>query len=343
MSKFKILSKKNLKNVASSVNEPKIPPYWRWSDGLTQSFINQWLQCKETCRLRYIEGWKPRKKSAWFEFGTVIHYCLEQAFIQPNVSASRHFIENSRDYVKVWISKYEKEVKNSQEIITSDEIKQSETIYLLIEKILPIYFLLRRSDFENEITHNETEFDINFGEHYRFRGKVDLGWKEKSSGFLWLLDTKCLSVIQPELIMGVMQHDVQCMLYLFAAANLSNQIPKGIIYNIIRRPQNKQRIQESAEEFTDRIAEEILKKPDYYFLRFSLEIFPGEVSNWVNNELLKIAAEIYHWSSAPKTWSYINPNSLVTKYGKSQYFDLLTKHDYSGYYQDSNLFSELSK
>lgn len=333
--KFKIKLKPSL------ITEQAKPPFWKWEDGLTQSFINSWLQCTETTRLRYLEGWKPRKKSPWFEFGTVFHYCIEQAFNYFVPKNLPYHPEVSQLQIKQWIAKYEREEKNPLEQITSDEIEQAELIYLLAEKLLPIYFRLHQADFNNEVIYNETKFDLTENGD-RFRGKIDLGWKEKSNGSFWLLDTKCLSVIQPEVISGTMQHDIQCMLYLWAAATLK-QNPKGIIYNVIRRPAHYRRKDESIDEFTSRIAVEAQSKPDHFFMRFRLEITPEEVQTWYENELSKITDDICAWSSNPKKRSYINPNALVTKYGKSQYFDLLTKQDYSNYYQDTNPFSELAK
>lgn len=341
MPKFIIKQKKPLIRRPFKKEEQKQepePPFWKWEDGLTQSFINQWLQCRETCRIRYIEGWRPRKKSPWFEFGTVFQYCLEQAFNEIQLGLK---LESTREFVHNSIIKYETEVKNPLEIVTSEEIQQAELIYLLAEKLLPIYFRLRASDFNNEIIYNETEFDISH-KAVRYRGKIDLGWKEKSNNSFWLLDTKCLSVIKPEIILGTLPHDIQCMLYLWAATQ-QNKNPKGIIYNVIRRPAHRQKNDESVDDFTTRIAEEALSKPDHFFMRFRLEISPEEVQNWFNNDIEKITDDICHWSKFPKKLSYINPNTLETKYGKSQYFDLLTKNDCSGYYQGSNPFPELSK
>lgn len=340
---------KRIKSKLAVIAEKEQPKWNLYKDGLTQSFINSFLQCKETTRLRYIENWRPKKKSPWFEFGTLFHYCIEQAFKDQ----AKYDYPNdlplgacpNKGHVSKWIEKYNTEVKNPNEFLDSEEIEYSEIIYALAEKMLPIYFQLRVNDFKNKIIFNETEFDLiarwrSENSCIRLRGKIDLGWIEPEDDF-WLLDTKCLSVIQPETIAGIMPFDIQCMFYLLAAYQLGHN-PKGIKYNIIRRPQHRKRKDESISSFTDRIMEDVVDNPAHFFLRLSMSISKEEVEKWKNEPLNEIIDEIVVWQTN-NFKSYVNPNSLQTKYGKSQYFNAITQNDFSSFYKSDKVFSELGE
>lgn len=317
--------------------------YRGWSlknDGVTQSFVNSFIQCKRTCYERYINGWIPKNKSVWFEFGTVFQYVIEQVF---NEVTSKPI--EITEIIKKHIANYENEVKDKNVNLDTDEIEYSEIIYSLAEKMLPLYFQYRASDFEAEVIYNETEFCLDFElddckeiKIVPIRGKIDLGLKKNNK--LWIYDTKCLSVIQPDIIVGTVQHEIQPMLYLWAS-HVMNDNPTGFSYNIIRRPSQRRKKDEKINDFTDRIMEDIVNRPEHYFLRINMEISKDEVNSWFVNEFLFILTEISKWEYNEFYPRYINPNTLQTKYGKSQYFELLCHKNQTLYYKALKPFSEL--
>src|SRR5687767_5785188 len=65
------------------------PSLWKFHEhGVTSSFLNSYLTCKEQTRLCYVEGWGSRTVPLAFEFGTACHWILEQAY-QPAKMADR--------------------------------------------------------------------------------------------------------------------------------------------------------------------------------------------------------------------------------------------------------------
>lgn len=319
----------------------------KWSlqeSGITQSFVNSFIQCKRTCYERYINGWIPKNKSVWFEFGTVFQYVIEKVFEESTNCNIKKPIESS-ELVKKYISVYENEVKDKNVSLDTDEIEYSEIIYSLAEKMLPLYFQYRASDFEAEVVFNESEFWIDYElddtqqiKTVPIRGKIDLGLKKNDK--LWIYDTKCLSVIQPDIIVGTVQHEIQPMLYLWAS-HIMNENPIGFSYNIIRRPSQRRKKDEKINDFTDRIMEDVIDRPEHYFLRINMEISKDEVIHWFVNEFLSILTEISKWETNEFYPRYINPNNLQTKYGKSPYFNLLCYKNETMYYKATKTFTEL--
>jgi hypothetical protein len=315
--------------VKNQIAKPQKPFWDLYQDGLTMSFINKWLACRRQCYLEYVEGWTPKQEDIWFTFGKLVHAILSDSY-----AAGRN----------ICVEYLNKDPLLGQ---LSLAIPDKEALYGLAETVLQAYFVLYEQDFKHNWVHNETNFKIDYLSpidkftSIPLRGRWD-GGIVTPKGSYYLMDHKILSMIQEDNIQLVAKYDTQCMLYLLAASKLSQSGPPvGIIYNIIRRPNHKQKENESLKDFGKRLTDIIYKDLGHFFIRIPIQITQDEINNWKDTFLYGVLIEIEEWVRLMYNPTYVNPNALVSKYGRCQMFDIIVKNDYSGYYKREKVFHEL--
>lgn len=330
------------------------PAKWNiYRDGISQSFINSFLQCKYSTYLDFVLGWTPKRTSFYFEFGSCIHYVLEKAYLEP--------IPPLPGTIRSYIREYESIVRKERSFnYKSYDETQMELIFGLAEVLLRSYFLYYCDDFSHNWVFTEKEFVVPkksaTGRMIPIRGRLDGGFIQGKSN-LYVMDTKCLSLVDEDAIELILPLDIQCMLYFWAANELydgerllaDNDVPwltrevkpVGIVYNIIKRPGHKRKVNETLKDFLDRISADIITRPQDFFIRKTLQITPIELDQWVENNFTPIVQEIETWHNRGFMPRYVNPNALITKYGRSKYFNLITRNDTGMYFSRNRSFSEL--
>lgn len=305
--------------------------------GVTQSFINQFQTCRLQCKLNYIDGWTPKKEPVWFHFGKCVHYVLSRAYANPEPPKYALICE--------WINHFA--LANQSELQFDEDVQTLEQIYGFAEKVCYYYFEYYQEDFTHNWIYNESVFKEQYptsdgSEKYTFlTGRFDGGFRTKE-GHYNLLDTKCLSQINVNALERILPIDTQVMLYSTAATLLNNgETPKQLIYNIVRRPMNKMTKKDgSLQSFINRVAEEIAKKPEYYFIRLQIPISKQEINWWQTKFLHPVLRDIQSWydNGCP---SYYSAPGLENKYGLCHYFDLIVNNDQSKYFKRHHPFPEL--
>ena len=70
-------TKKTLAQTIHQRNRRKTPFRNVQKDGVTYSFLDEWLMCREQARLSYVEGWSKQGLAVPLDFGLAFHDCLE--------------------------------------------------------------------------------------------------------------------------------------------------------------------------------------------------------------------------------------------------------------------------
>ncbi len=83
---------------------------------------------------------------------------------------------------------------------------------------------------------------------------------------LWVHETKTAASINPGAV-DRLAFDLQIQCYPRLLEEHSNIKPKGVVYNVIRKPQIRQKKNERFDEFIERIAELYVVYPQDYFFR----------------------------------------------------------------------------
>lgn len=307
-------------------------------DGVTYSFLDEFLRCREQARLSYVVGYAQKQLIEAFEFGNCIHNCLEA---QGNAKG-RAF-----DHNRV-LNEY-RLMRNKQ--IMANEKTELHRIVETARLVWPAYlkFWQAKQGMEMlsdcEFVSNEEDFKIPHvlpnGTSIILRGRLDGVLRYK--GRLWLMENKTKSVID-ERIADYLPHDMQTQMYCHAVNLKYGEKVEGILYNVVRRPGLRVG-KGTVPNLLERIAVDLDERPEFYFPRWNIYLDPGDTERWVSRVLNPILTQVQLWwdeikenpfdpfSIPNRTHHWMSPTGLYSQYGRSNYFDLLVNNNDHGFYR----------
>jgi hypothetical protein len=305
-------------------------------DGVTYSFISEFMNCREQARLSFVEGFTRDGIVEALDFGSLYHTGLE-------------VVANGKS-VKTAVSAIQAE---EQKMIRDRKLKPREAAIVRelgckVRIVFPLYQEYWRKkkghEFRGKPVSSEESFRLEHEIPWTFgqatsrsvviRGRFDAIFRLK--GRLWLMENKTKSQIDEEGLTASLSQDLQTMLYSHAIKLKYGEYPAGVLYNVIRRPQLKQG-KGTFEEYMNRIEKDVRENPDWYFKRWEVTFGKDDIKNWVERSLNPILTQICMWWDEIKSnpfdpWAipgrvhhFQNPEGLYNRYGKSQYFELLTR------------------
>lgn len=320
------------------------PSCWNlYTDGVSSSMLNDFLTCREQLRLSAVKGYKPKSTPLPFAFGTCVHWILEQVY-------SRETKPLDHSGVKKYIAEFEELWYKEMPAPTQKALDTQQYVYTLAEAVLPTYFVRWRGDFprykypapcEAPTPRKWLGLETKYRVEYEFPDKTIVpvvgtrdGFFESKDGKRWMFDTKCRSVIDEDATLDTLPFDLQQMLYLWATRKQTGVCPNGTVMNIVRRPQHRQLKGESLKDFGERVAEDVQKESrwDHFFKRVWMELLPSEIDEWEHTQLAPLLRDVRDWYDGAGP-HYMNPNALITKYGRCQMYSLIVNDDPTGYVQ----------
>lgn len=299
-------------------------PWDLWERGVSYSFVDKWLQCRYQCYLRYVEGWKPKQYSAAIHFGWAFHEIMEFAY--------KRLKPPTRPAIKKLLNEYRTKVFKEHKLKGSARADVEEMIGLA-SVVAPHYFDNWPKDFDRKWLLLEKHFELPYvyedGRETKLTGIIDAVYEDR--GEPWVFDTKTSSRPDVDDRMKAILIDFQFMLYshVLAESDLLDGSPVGVVVNVVRRPGVYRRKDEPLKDYLSRVDEDITSRPDYYFDRPSDEILPSDIERWRENQLRPIMDDIRRWYEAGCQPRYANPKALKVGYRKSDYFDAVTRGDFS--------------
>lgn len=342
-----------------------------WRDGVTASFLSNWVEDREQCRIQYIDGLSSRNVPIYFEYGSCCHWILEQIYGAKN-TFGQELTSLSKDQrlefctlcVKEWVDRYSAKWLSEVPRPTQKQLDQQELVYGFAEVVMPSYFLRWDGDFTGHYSHpNKTttpaewrslEEEFNFpyvfpdGRSCPIRGKRDGTFYDKARR-IYVFDTKCRSVHNDETSTETLPKDIQQMLYLWITheelRNLrdTSTWPSGTIMNVIRRPGHRRGENEALPHFLERIRKDVIsiKKYDHNYIRNQMLMTPMEVMTWKKTQLDPIMQGVRMWWEGTFP-HFLNPSVLTTKFGKNRFYAEMLGQTSAAYYKRTKVFSELS-
>lgn len=356
------------------------PILWTPASGITYSALSLFLQCREQFRLAYVEGWSPKKVSDAIEFGSIFHNFCEHFDFEAFASSStpdKILLSQIAKIRSAWF------LARKAKHLTTDDTYNSlfETASILfkcyarIQANAHLNWLVREGQFRPIVTiprkqsalgtslPQETE---GAGREIMLRGKRDGVFQydqgnssgnntSSSSGGLWIFETKTKSQIDEDGLLSSLGSDLQSMLYAYATEQEFQRPVSGILYNVIRRPQSRQKQGESLTAFLSRLESTILKDPDHYFFRQQVTLHTGDLDRWSHRVLFPILNQLLDWwesiTTPPCTpldpWAspkhYFNPDALYNRYGRAHLFEMLTSGNVFTYKKRRSVFPELAE
>lgn len=307
-------------------------------DGVTYSFLDEFLKCREQARLSYVEGYAQKQLIEAFEFGNCIHGCLEA----QGKSKGRAFDHNKilNDF---------RAMRNK--VLRGGEKTELNRIVETARLVWPAYVAYWRQKQgmellpDCEFVSNEEDFKLSHtlpnGTDIILRGRLDGVLRYK--GKLWLMENKTKSVVD-ERIADYLPHDMQTQMYCHAVNLKYGEKVEGILYNVVRRP--GLRIGKGTiPNLLTRIGADLAERPKFYFLRWNIYLDPTDTEKWVERVLNPILTQVQMWwneikenpfdpfSIPNRVHHWMSPTGLYSQYGRSNYFDLLTNGNDFGFYR----------
>lgn len=340
-------------------------PLWKGPcvEGVTQSMLNKFLCCPERFYLNIIEGLgEPDRFNHRLEFGNMWHLCEE------TIENETHWSETLRNYAADLCEKY----RSQQE--------QINLWYDVILRQFPIYvkYWEKHPDVKKKIPlYKEQVFCVPYrlpdGRTVLLRGKWDAvdRLKEKKVSGIYLQENKTKGDINEEDLKKQLTFDLQTMLYIVALETDPGVVitdpVAGVRYNVIRRPLSggkysiRQRQPsasnprgESLDEYCDRLGDLIAEDPQYFFMRWRVEVSPDDVTKFKEQFLTPILTRLCDWyewvTTANNRWSpenrihYRTPfgiYNVITEGGKTPLDYYLETGSEVGLVRNTALFTEL--
>lgn len=302
------------------------------------------MACREQFALGYVDGYASKGLSVPLEFGSVIHFALEKI---GTASPEKVIRDVTSSYFK-----------SRKDTLNPTDTNSLELLLANAEAIFPLY-VDYWADYDSKLTWIEREkvfkvphtfLDTNGNaKEVVLTGMRDGGYRNPL-GKLALFETKTKSSIDDIAIQDGLRADLQTCLYLLSLQKEMREEPEEILYNIIRRPQLRQKKDEHVEAYKERVIEDIKARPEWYFRRFEVTVVPGDLENFVQTTLDPVLRQLLQWWESIKDdpfarWAspyhYRSLPALMTKYGKAWHYNLTVRGLKNEYYRKSSPFPEL--
>lgn len=249
-------------------------------DGVTQSMINNFRECPTKAALRQLGLRAPGSQSQAIAFGHIYHHAQE-----ITLEAIRDCLEQedlNSEYFDQLFDEIEARMNSS--MLTAEEVENLEmslllaraTIYQYFDEWQHIYF----GEDRLEIVELEKEFMIpDFFGNVPYRGKIDGILKDQQGNF-WILEHKTKSNWDEDALLSIIPRELQVGLYGMAIEHLYGVLPKGVIYNVTRRPQLRYaKTKETYDKFYARVDKDIKDRRDFYFKKYEIAMNPEQFDN----------------------------------------------------------------
>jgi ATP-dependent helicase/DNAse subunit B len=221
---------------------------------ITFSELDSYATCPWQWWQKYVKLRRRKKQSVKLSFGAAIHEGVEAMYNRED------------DPVGVAV-KYAEGVKKKAE---DSGIELGDDYILTLKKVeyvMKAYVNRYHDDFSKyNILSVEPEFRIPLdGMDVIVRGKIDRILTEKKTGLFFPVETKTAAAWNPDI--NRLMLDFQISVYAWAVSKLLSLKDVTFLYDVIKKPMQRIKKNESESEFLQRIFQAYEDDPDNYFIR----------------------------------------------------------------------------
>lgn len=325
-------------------------PYDPRKHGISYTTIADWMDCRQKGRF-WVEGVYPIAPSYPLTFGTVIHECLGS--IHQAIAQGRCTKLPGRKRIRRVVAAAEEAWHKENRRASKKAIEQLELACALAEQMLPQYFrfwkkTLFTMEWDDKLTerfhkipfkvtgHDEVMLNVKMDSAFFLRKIIRSRKKgtKKKVRRLWLFETKTSSKIVPESLAETLPIGLQHGIYAIGLEHLYGKLPRGTIYNFIRRPGLYRRKDEDFRDYAERCGEDVAKRPEFYFIRIPIVTDKDEVS-LVRAELQGIILDYLKWLDQIRKHPtgalvhYRRTGACDGKFGPCPFIPICTRNDYT--------------
>jgi len=265
---------------------PQLPEKIRWSVSKAKLFN----KCKRKFFWKYLLHLRHRAKAAPLLFGGYFHEALAEWY------------RAKRSSMKKIAARYalaaEKEIREMGDYYDQYEYDKLMTLIETFQGMLVGYAAIYNHERKTWIIDREgieAEKTIDLGE-FNFIFKTDLITRVQLRIRIknLLVEHKTASRI-PESYMDKLPLDFQVRGYIFGANHSKglNKSVSEVIYDVVKKCKLKRKSNESPEDFNQRIAQDYIDRPEFYFFRETLKFNKADIAAF-EFELRQTHAE-YQW------------------------------------------------
>jgi hypothetical protein len=303
--------------------------------GVTQGLLTTFMRCRMEAA-NWMQGFEPLRMTQGLQFGTIFHAILERIYgLGAKLPPSNLDVLSA---VKMAEKVYLKERGGR---VGADEHNLLEANMSMIEAVAPGYFKYHKKDFGRiKWAELEQKFVVPSPvPGVNLTGRIDGAyWLGKE---LWLRENKTKSRIEEDVLSDTLTFDFQNSFYIYALMKKYKTWPKGILYDITRRPGEKLGKSESLVSYKRRIESRVLAEPEHYFLRYEISIPKYEHERFVG-ELQAIIKEFVAWVEGELP-TYRNTSSCIQRFGPCRFLPICGNGDFSLFRKRDELFPELKR
>ena len=309
-----------------------------YKHGVTQSVLSTWMSCRVRAQMS-LSGWTSIRVGTPLTFGSVAHSVLDYTYTHLRVEGQFPDDDKFQSYVDkaeaAWMAEHPAPDKASMEAL--------ELSLGFAEAVLPAYI-----DYWEDKDHNRKWVEIegafsvpvsvpaSKGQFFNVRGRRDAAYKKKG---LWLFETKTKGQWNEGALVDRLALDFQCNVYLWALWKETGKFPKGILYNLIRRPQLRRKQKETLGQFVTRCRLDVKKRPDFYFTRLELAMDPADILEF-DQEFTLLLNEFAGWYEGTLA-HYANTTQCEARYGTCGYLPVCIANDFRGLKKRTEIHPEL--
>lgn len=318
-----LLQKAKVGSLKQPLLQIQVPPpnqngkFWDiQTHGVTQGFLGLLASCPQKAAYKFKEGMGADMNSSAIQFGDIFHRTLDGVY---SAMKDTHALQSDAEWDKFLsgfdtllggeLNKIYESGKKKLKVNLDDVSNHMkwEMNSGMARSLVTGYFKQWNKDYSDyewldlerpfcETYELVTAIDGSYSVSIPVRGKFDGVFRTKD-GLLWLFETKTKSRIDDGHIADKLNFDLQTFLYLWAVEKVYGETPAGVMYNVARRPGLKQTVKETLPQFIERVAEDIEKRPEFYFMRFNASITKDEIRTWEKNDLHGLMNMAWDWSN----------------------------------------------
>lgn len=309
--------------------------------GVRQSMLECWMTCREKARLQIVQGWREKVASMPLVYGSLSHGVLKSVY---RGLRDGHITDLESVYagMDIFLAESEKELNKEDPMPSTFKKLMIEEACSILGKKLPFYFYQWWADDTSiEWSMVEDKFmvpiQMDDGQTVPLIGTFDATYRTTNKT-LWLFETKNKSRWSDS-IQTFMPLDLQVGIYITALRCLYSASPAGVRYNILRRPGERRKKEESLDDFSTRIQGNVARDPEHYFYRFEVQFTEEEKEEHVRRTEA-LVQEFYNWwretQDHPDTRDLLwNSSACDGKYGVCKMLEACANKDYSFYKRES--------
>ena len=286
------------------------------TDGVTQSLVQKFIGDKDRFHKHAVLGLRETNRKEAMEYGSIFHKLVELGAKMGNSYTPMKMLKAMNVFIKAKYDSPESLLLCKIAIAQYGEYRKfaankPKYDYIAAEPVFGPPDTL----FELPPVHFNPNECINIripsGIKIPLRGRID-GVISKNKN-MWIEENKTKGRIDVAFLQNTIPCNIQVMFYAVCSQLKYNKPCKGVVYNVIRKPQERQKVKESDDEFIERITDNISRQPTHYFYRMEYEFMPGQVEKWTREELVPALIDIYLWwksieKNPTKPWTDENGN-----------------------------------